>query len=269
MRINSIQNQSYTNPKFGSFYREVTVGIDDLTQKVVHRNNTQILRPNAKYWSDLFYFLDNKYKDIPHVNVYFCSCSVGLEPYGFAISAITRHGPDRARKYLPLEAWDYDPYVIKIAKSGVTTLDSTEMINVDQASKYKSGMFFRKKELKYGKYKANEYLGGAITAYGGTYEVMPILRNNVNFGVGNILDNYTKINPNNSIVFADNFWPYLGEREDELAEKFRNQLRNNCTLVIGEFDHKKNLKGENTPILLSKAGFSACEVPNVYLSTVR
>ena len=58
----------------------------------------------------------------------------------------------------------------------------------------------------------------------------------VDFKVSNLLHDYKRIEPENSIVFARNFWPYLKEDAITLAKKLASRMGENSTLILGRFD---------------------------------
>ena len=66
---------------------------------------------------------------------------------------------------------------------------------------------------------------------------LDIFKEYVKFGVADILTDYKNIEPDNSVIFARNFWPYLGCNEQyKLAENLHSHLGKNSLIMIGEFD---------------------------------
>ena len=89
----------------------------------------------------------------------------------------------------------------------------------------------------------------------------------VDFDVADILTDYKNILPDNTVVFARNFWPYLTRDiawsvQKNLLNNLYQQLGKNSYLVIGEFDNYDS-KGE-IKRMIKKAGFVKTSIENVY-----
>ena len=226
MRIQSIQTSNFQDKtkfkkvSFNAWEREVfKVPKNSFIKELKHRNDTSFFRDGV-FWKNLIYHLLYKYNKTPKVNVYNYACSDGSEPYTFLMSLIANYGMENTEKFLPIKARDYDSAAIEKAKSHEYTLRSYELKMMDIFTMGKSEMFF--------------------DFYKSDNDVMAlpkeILTSNVDFKVSNIMNDYKKIKPQNSIVFARNFWPYLKEDAITLVKKLSSQMGANSTLILGRFD---------------------------------
>lgn len=229
MRILPICNQSNSNYKtqknstqFKAWDREVfRTPKDAFIKELKHRNDTSFFRDGA-FWNSLTYYLLYKYNQTPKVNMYNYGCSDGSEIYSFLMALISRYGIENAEKFTPISAMDYDPVAIEKAKSETYNIKSYEYTMINALTTNKADMFLD--------YDINET---QITAF-----PTEILTSRVNFKVANILHDYKKIKPQNSIVMARNFWPYLKEDAITLAKKLGSQMGENSTLILGNYDIK-------------------------------
>jgi len=192
---------------------------DNFTEELKHRNDTYFFRDGA-FWNNLSCFLLNKYHNTPKVNVYNYACSDGSEPYTFLMSMISNYGVESVEKFVPIRAFDYDSKAIAKAKSMSYTIEPNEQKAIDELTFNQAETFF----------KYQDY-GNSITA-----RPKPILTTKVDFKVSNLLHDYKRIEPENSIVFARNFWPYLKEDAITLAKKLASRMGENSTLILGRFD---------------------------------
>ena len=260
MRIDGIQPYTYTRPAFGSFFRSVSTSDNPLTQQVLHRNNTWFFRPNPQYWHIITNFIIEKYKNVPKVNVYNYGCSNGIEPYSFIIMLVSKLGRDGASKFLPIIAKDYDEYAIKMATSGKLELDPGEWEAINSVSDGKVSDYLKL-------IRKQKFLGSDKYENVGEYEVSQFLKNSVNYSTADILEDYKNIDPNNSIVFARNFWPYLAVgKKRELAEKLYAHLGTNSILIIGNYDHQREGSREDAPSELERVGFQSFYIPDIYFN---
>lgn len=246
MRIQPIQ--SYGNiptrrnnpPMFRSWEREVfSTSKDTLLKELKHRNDTSFFR-DGRFWSSLAYYMLYKYRSTDKVNVYNYACSDGSESYSFLMTLIANWGIENAEKFLPIKAMDYDSVAIEKAKSGIYKIRDYESDRIFKLTNEKADMFLDRYVVD------NKIL------------VIPkeILRNNVEFKVANILEDYKNIKPENSIVFARNFWPYLKQDAVDLVKKLASQMKQNSTLVLGDYDIAGcKLNGLDLAELLQDYGF--------------
>lgn len=243
MRINSVQTNQ-NQPCFVSWEREVFHKTQhSLVGELRHRNDTEFFR-DGQLWTWIVEKLVDKYKNVDKVNIYNYGCSNGSEPYTFLMQLFSSFSEQVVRKFLPIIAKDYDKVAITMAKSNRLPLGERERISIER---YTGG-------------KLNKFMHSITerTDKEHYYAANPILQENVQFSVANILKDYKKIKPDNSVVFARNFWPYLKDKDQErLAVKLYNQLGANTAVIIGDFDmigHPRRM-----PELLWDAGFNPTE----------
>ncbi len=245
MKINSV----YTNPcqtsskTFGSYLREVK-NKRLFSNNISHRNDTSFFRDRS-LWLKLAELLEKRFKNSEKVNVYSYGCSEGSEAFSFVMLMLSKLG-NGAKKYFPVIAKDFDPFIINKAKSKefyFVTNAEKESINNFTNNSY--NRFFKEIEPKFA-FVSDE------------------LYNNVDFSVANINKDYKTIKPNNSVVFIRKFLPYLENdaSREKLLNNISNQLSSGSLIVIGKFDRI----GTNYAIdeMLVNSGFKATSVDYVY-----
>ena len=245
MRINAICNTSYPTKlnTFGSYRREVTKR-KLFKEALSHRNDTSFFRDN-RLWTNLTGLLENKFKNAQKVNVYSYGCSEGSEAYTFVMSILAKL-EDKKEKYLPVIAKDFDPHVIDLAKKrGQYFLTNTEIATINENARSFYNRFFQEICPNFA-YVSDE------------------LYDNVRFSVADINKDYKNIEPENSVVFVRNFWPYLKDDNARigLLNKLYNQLAPGSLMIIGLFDRVGTDYAINE--MIEKVGFRPTSVEYVY-----
>ena len=228
MQINfNKTNYSYM-PSFSSCSRDV----NDASGKFIYRNDTSMFRSDIRNWDKLVDYLENKFQKAEKVNVYCLASSAGDEPYSLAIKLIEKLGEDGAEKYFPIIASDYDEKIIKMAKDGYLPIfdDDIDKINLHTNGKIKK--YFDIAE------NGPDYIKDMDITYDCLMKVKPILRNKINFSVADATEKCKVVKPDNTIILARNFWPYLkGEdKRIKLANELYKNLGENSVVVVGSFD---------------------------------
>lgn len=244
MKVQSVQNNKYT-PRFSSWRREVYRPIDTYTQELKHRNNTCIYR-DGSLWHQMCKFFVDKFKDVPKVNIYNYACSNGSEPYTFLMHMIANFPEEIVKKFTPIIAKDYDKTAIKIAQSKELPIDATE---------YEKIQFFTNNQFErfFGEYNPEKEI----------YIPSNELTDKIHFSTADIRHDYKTIEPENSIVFARNFWPYLTTLDMiYLARNMGKHLKEGSFLVRGYgFDNR----GTNNKLdmHLFDSGFKSTKIEGV------
>lgn len=244
MIIQTINNHQYTSPNFERWRRDVRIGH---SSKLKHRNDTCFFR-DSEFWAKLNYYLVKKYINVPKVNVYSYGCSDGSEPFTFVMQMLSIH-KESANKFLPVIAKDYDLIAINKARSkNYYFLDKYEKQDINYYTNNNFDRFFKLFENNY-------------------YYISDEIHNNVEFSVANIFDDYKKIEPENSVVLARNFWPYIERKKErqDLLNNLAKHLGENSILVIGDYDIFGT--GGEIQYQLIKAGFMRTE--NKYICELR
>ena len=242
--------------------------------KIQHRNTTWILRPSAKYWQDLVLFLNLQFKDISKVNTYVYGCSDGSDAYSFLFALESVLKPKVIQKFLPIIAKDYDPKAIEKCLERKIALNETETGNIKELINHNKPLgqndFDRYFEFV-------SYNDGDITIVKGDngyeywtndfiYRIKDPLFKKVNFQQADITKDYINIEPENSLVFARNFWPYLKEYESiTLARNLYNKLENNSILILGNYDTIRNDYGKNASDILLDTGFKKSPIKDCFI----
>ena len=252
MQVYSINNGYNSKPNFKSWSREVTkktfIGKVLQYEVIKHRNDSWFFR-NADIWPTLTEYLIERFKNVTKVNVYSYGCSDGSEPFSFVMRMLSAH-PQQASKFLPVIAKDYDKEAInKVEKREYYTIKDLEKKDINFCTNNSFNRFFSIIDS-----------GPAMTFAFAKNE----LYDNVRFSVADINCDYKKIEPNNSVVFVRNFWPYIEKWSDrqKLLKNIGNQLGENSFLIIGAFDRK----GTNWTIdnQVVEAGFKRTIVDYVF-----
>ncbi len=220
-------------------------------------------------WNLFSHFVEKKFENVDKVNVYDFGCSDGSEAYTFLISLLNNTSAANARKFVPIKAYDIDKDAIKRAKKEGVNLSPDEKFAIGWQQKYGFKIFFDEYILTSACSTKQKY--GFKTFFGEgkdkMYKPKDVLSKNVIFKKGDITKDYKKIKPENSIVFARNFWPYLDYVEcKELAKNLGEKMGDNSLLIIGNFD-VAGYEGkycEDFETILSKAGFKKTLVKYVY-----
>ena len=232
MRISHVQNyqnnNKYSQHTFGAWSRDVyKTDKSGFYQTLLHRNNTCFFRDDS-FWVSLTNFLEKKYARTSKVNVYCYGCSDGSEPYSFVMQAMSK-GDKFVKKFLPINASDYDTVAIEKAKENKYCIRPREYHNIKECTGIDPAYFF-----KFPFRIANYF---QLEKYNASLQEKVV--KNVKYSVKDILEDYKNIEKDNSVILARNFWPYIEDSSKRM--KFFNDLYNhlgkNSFLVIGNFDN--------------------------------
>lgn len=255
MQIYPTNNLYHNNkqPSFRQWCREVRIP----HKGFLNRNDTSFFR-DENFLPRLTRFMYDNFKDIPKVNVYCYGCSDGSEPFTFAMRMLSMKEED-ARKFLPIIARDIDSVAINKALKNDYELTKREKDYIDHFTYKQYDRFF---DGPYEEYvNSEDYSSQEVKKV----LVKKELYDYVDFGLGNILKDYKKIKPQDTVLLARNFWPYLGGSSVriECLKNLYKHFDKNCYLVTGEFDHRGTLYKIENEIL--NAGFNKTPLEYVYV----
>ena len=237
----------FHSPSFGIFFNKV----DDEYGDMRYRGDTALCRDDL-YLPEVVDFLDNKYKNVPKVNVIMHACSDGEEVYSFLGVLISRL-KEKALKFLPVKAKDVEPEHLKLAQKGTYNITDTEYI---MANASMNGDFY-----EYFEYQPRKNAIDPLMKKTKQFKVKDSMKNFVNFEQSNILMDSSKTNFKNTVLFARNFWPYLSfEERHELAKTLSKRMDASSTLIVGDYDKED----ANIGALLRMYGFEETKVDNVF-----
>lgn len=225
----SFSNQNFKyKPSFSSCCRDVV----DCAGKLVHRNDTSFFRQDIKDWDKFVDYFERKFKDAEKVNIYSLACSSGDEPYSLAIKLIEKLGEKKAQKYFPIIASDYDEKIIRMANDGYLPILDEDIDVLNFHTNGNISKYFILAE------KLPNYIKDMNLFFDGLMKVKPVIRDKVNFSVSDAAEKCKIIKPDNTIILARNFWPYLqGEdKRIKLANELYKNLGKNSAVVVGNFD---------------------------------
>lgn len=213
--INPVRNY---NPTFCAFRNTVK----DKHGILLYRGDTGLFRSDIDF-NELIRFLNKKYVNVPKVNLIAHACSDGEEIFSVISKMIDLLGEEGTKKFLPVIARDIDKNHIEQAISGEYRIESFERGGI------------------------NFYLGKNFTKYfeplnEKDVRVRDNLRQMVKFSAGDIMEDVHKIDFNNTVLLARNFWPYLDMEDiDKLAMNLSHKMNMSSTLVIGDYDKEYNI----------------------------
>lgn len=197
------------------------------------RTSTNIFRDDLN-WEVLTKYVIRHFFDKPKVQTYSLACSDGSEAYSYAIVMLNKLPDYELKKHMPIKAFDIDQEIIKTANTGRLNIADFEFDFFDnlnlQLKKYFTEQS-RSLDIK------NDKLGIDPTH---SYKVADKLRNCVEFKVGEILDEMTKINDEgNSLVLCRNVFPYFNEGHTEkILSAASKYLKSGSLFVTGCYDEK-------------------------------
>lgn len=254
--INNNIQKNYTLTHKGvsrTVYKQV-VPPDLATHKygnIKHKNTSWMFRPELWNCIKIYKYFSRAFNDATKVNVYNYGCSLGYEAYSFVLWLLSgkKKNPE---KFLPIIAKDYDEFIINEAKKNNLFMNIVELGDIETVAGYDNiHNFFELSD--FGTYNTIDGIQNGRYAKPKTK-----LTDNVQFYVADIREDYKNIEPENSIVIATNFWPYL-EREEryELANNLYKQLDKGSYVNIADFDNNQYYLRDNksTAEILHDAGF--------------
>lgn len=283
MRILETKNNyNYTKPQTPQFkaWRRLVLDMNQpyvIGGKPKQMNNTLFFR-DKKVWEEKIPKILEKYKDTLKINCYNLACSDGSEPLSLAMLVKTKF-KDFIEKLLPIKASDFDPEAIERALNRIYELGHFERKSIDKFTNNDFKTYFEETkepeqgliEINSDGFVVNRDLKTVSIESGNTdvdkkwYKLKPELYNDVHFHTGDALKEYKNIEHKDSFVMARNFWPYLSD-EDKIRLAFRlsGRMKQNCTLMIGEFDLENRWSDLDITKLLKQAKFKPTDDPTIF-----
>lgn len=254
MKITATNNTNY-NPIFGAWKRTVYKDMNKWTFERVmkHRNDTWFCRDGFNDGA-IFNHVMEKFKDVDKVNTYFWGCSNGCEVYTFLNELFAKSDKNTINKFTPIHAIDYDPVAIMNANHSVYPVEDHEILKLEECHGQKITENF------YVIYDAKN--SDTINC------IIPKqkLRVCVDFRLGDITKDCSKMKSKNNLVFARNMWPYLELNSIfSVAKNLYNKMGENSLLIIGEYDPVGlHWNGINADFMFTEAGFKPTDYPLIY-----
>ena len=232
------------NINFGYSFRETK----NENNEVINRNTTGILRGDLYIWKlpELF---EKTFPDDERVYIYDYGCSTGEEPATIFIGLHTALGDKAINKYSPIIARDIDEKNIIDAKTKSIFESFEAVINLKKLTAKTNIKYFNINQMSVDNYKLTPE---------------PILRDNIDFSVGDIREDIKKL-PNNRIVLScRNFWPYLSYKDRlELLKNISKKFTDNQNLILfGDFDFETS--NGISKSMLAEYNIIETNVPNVF-----
>lgn len=225
---NKFSYNTYQMPSFTASGRTVVNALGEM----MHRNDTSLFRSDLGNWDKFAKFLYDKYQNTDKVNFYILSSSAGDEGYSVIMKLLQKYGEDGAKKFFPIIASDYDPKIISVAQKGYLPMYDGEddLINSHTGGKFNE--YFEKVS------KIPDFIKEMDLEFDFLTKVKPVLRDKIKFHTADATEECHLLKPDNSIVMARNFWPYLKDESKRIkfADDLYKTLGDNSAVVLGKFD---------------------------------
>ena len=224
-KVVSNSDKRYFNADFHKLLYENTTSFFRYDLKTAHQD---VYAPNSFWdgnWIGFRRTIANYFKDVSKVNVYDFACSDGSEAYSLILSLIEELGEETSLKFFPIQAFDIDKTIIKIAQSGVIPCDIDDIRRISENLKNKT---------KSNYYQISSDPNNALKT---SFTASDKLKEKVNFKLSDIQSQIDNINPTNSLVLCRNFWPYLSQSDrQQTFKRLCDKLDETSLIVIGYFD---------------------------------
>ena len=235
MHIQSIQSFSYNKTYKQNVFRGCSRDYRDSTLRFAIETEglistyTQAFREDME-WTELSKVFDENFKDNDKVKLYSLACSDGSEAYTLAISLL--ENTQNPTKFFPITALDKDEVIIEFAKNKRINLSNSELGRIKAASHLGKEYFVDKDQF----IKIKGETRNDNSCY--SYSPIRILKDNIKFEQGDILDFLKKIEDNgNSIILCRNVFPYLSvDSHYDILKVLEQKLKAGSLFVIGQYD---------------------------------
>ncbi len=232
MRISLIQNSPSVG--FKSNNRRIT----DKSGGLLYKTTTYFFRDDLD-WHGLINLLNNKYRNTPKVNIINHACSNGPEVYSLIIQLGLSLGKT-AEKFFPILAKDINPdNIINAQKGSQIGINNNDLYKISYYTNNNLNRFF-------------SYSPAQSSEYHLALKPRPILKDKVIFQQGDILQDVSEIQFQNTVLLCRNFWQYLKDSNCKfLAQKLGEKMDKTSLLVLGEHD----ILSSNADKYLAENGF--------------
>lgn len=210
----------------------------DLDAKDV--NNHPILsNPNVNFYSCYTYFfredvgenwknfikaIDKHFSGAEKVNVFNFGCSDGSEAHSFLMCLFDTLGAKKAKKFLPIQAFDIDQQIIDSAKSGKILCSREDMNRINR----NCPTFYKYCNIYYDR-----------SGFDGWFVPKENLKNELSFSKGDFTEKINDLPPKNNLIMCRNMWYYLGEDKIfDILYELSEKIDETSLVVIGDFDRK-------------------------------
>ena len=225
---NFLLNKKQNKVSFGASSR--WYDLKDYSLSMPMGNFTNMFRKDVD-WFELAKYEHELFTNEDKVNVIQFAASTGAEAYSKIISLIEAYSREKAQKFFPIKAVDIDSDIIDIAKSGLINFNQSE-INDFVTKKSDIQKYFKPYEYNLALASDN------CSVKQKTYSAKDILKNNVNFEVGDMFKMAKDIdNTSCSIVLARNSLSYFNAfLKENFIEVIASKLKPKSLFIIGELE---------------------------------
>ena len=200
-------------------FKSSSRNVCDFGKGIEYQTTTCLFRDDVD-WKNLVNILEKKFKKTDKVNVIIHACSSGEEALSFALRLDLILG-NKAEKYYPIVAKDFDMLNIEMAKNGIFEVNENElnMLNKYTKSDNKDYEIVQKGSRKF-----------LVTRQKGVIK-------NIEFSQADILKDINNIPEENTVLFCRNFWPYLKiEERNDMIKQLAKKLKPSSIVILGAFD---------------------------------
>lgn len=181
-------------------------------------------------WQELVKILEDNFKNKTKVNMYSLACSDGSEAYTMILSLLTKSL--KPEKFFPIKAIDRDKDIIDFASKYRINLSTNEIYSLENNMIEKDTYFFNKQERIIIPNEQRNFQEEF------SYSLADVLKNNVQFVQGDILETIKNIkDEGNTVILCRNVFPYLSvEYHYQVIEKLLENLKPGSFFIIGQYD---------------------------------
>lgn len=184
-------------------------------------------------WNKFFNHIIEKYKNTPKVNVFSLACSDGSEAYSIAMLLISKLGEEKAKKFFPIIAVDFDRKITRNARKGFMNLSANDELRINKYTGNRLNAFFERTAQTFLSEKKGSTDNSELLT---KFKQKPILQDKVNFITEDLNTYVEKMPDKNNLIFCRNCWPYLWKTRNEFAQKLSEKTDINSYLILGYFD---------------------------------
>lgn len=229
-----LSNQKENKLSFKAHYdygfKIMQTGDGDLFRLDTIKNYTELFR-NVKLFKELPQFLTENYPS--GVKIYDYACSMGHEAYSIILGLYDDMPKDKAKKYLPILAFDKNPKILNLAQKPSIKLETGELDLFNWFENTNIHDYL--KPLR--KSKDNQTI----------YKPQEKLKNNVKFNCGDLLEdlNANKFKDEPCVLFFRNASQFLTKKgRNKLVELLYKHLPSKSTVIIGDMDTLTGISNE-------------------------
>lgn len=220
----------YYGINFGTSYRKVVK--PSYTLGDCYEASTCFFKEDFP-WNSFFDNAIKKYENTSKINIFSLACSDGSEAYSIAMLLISKLGLEKAQKYFPIIAVDFDKKITRNARKGFISLSANDELKINTITNNQLNKFMTRTDKSF----ISDKIGGTDKRELLTqFKINPILQDKVVFITEDINSYIDKIPNETNMIFCRNCWPYLWKTAEDFAQKLSGKIDKNSYLATGSYD---------------------------------